>query len=183
MKKAKIMVWVLKTGRPTIDRRTLCKMFNIKSGIYTANSSDAPAWIKDGLSTLEKAITWFDGEQNNGKSYTLVSFPAVLAKNPAMSLALLKFGGRLKATYWLNPAKIAALSRMLETGKALNELCRYFDANYFVLTDEINNVLQPELARQKIILMRRNQEELHEIIRFLGGGIDSVMRDAVALEN
>ena len=183
MKKAKMMVWVLKHGRPTIDRRTLCKMFNIKSGIYTANSSDAPVWIKDGLSALEEVVVWFYKAQNNGKSYTLVSFPAVLAKNPAMSLALLKYGGRLKATYWLNPAKIAAVSRMLETSKNLDELGRRFRVDFQMLTYGINNILQPELARQKEILMQRNQAELYEICKGLCDGIGSALRDAVELEN
>lgn len=98
-------VWLLKPGKPFVNRKALCKQLGIKNGIYTAASSDAPAWLQDALHVLSDVADILEPDLDSGQ-YTLLSFPSTAGTSNAMLMARMQYSARLHTHYWLEPSSL-----------------------------------------------------------------------------
>ena len=180
MKKAKMVVWVLAPGKPNVDRKALCKAFDIKTGIYTSESADTPAWLKEALITLAGAAEWLEGDLPNNKSYSLVALPAAVEKSPAMKPALLKYAKRIKSTYWLMPSNIAAVQGMLDAINNIDEAIDHLVTTEEIAEDEIDYLCDAAPAKTHKKSIKRDVESIINTFEKLGEVITRNMLKAVS---
>ena len=113
-------VWVLKPGKPSVDRKALCKMLGISAGIYTEASADVPAPLQNILKTIGYVVGAIEPKLVKGK-YSVISFPVNCGRSKAMLMARMQFGSRLHTHYWIDPVVIPEINELLRCYVDLDE--------------------------------------------------------------
>jgi len=108
-----LYIWILKPGKPNIDRSALCKILGIKSGIYTEDSADAPVWLLNVINTVKAVVDIVEPELDK-KDYAILAFPASCGRSKKMLMARLPYSVRFHTHYWLNPANLQEIDGLIE---------------------------------------------------------------------